>query len=177
MVLDIEALFQELDALEQLGIDIHNRIRIADNAHVLLKYHKIIDAKREENKNFQTIGTTKKGIGICYADKIERTGIRIGELLNPNFYTDTLPKLVAQKNHILQNVYNTDPVSLEEIETELRGYSVKIAKLLINLPYYINIEAMSGKRILLEGAQGAMLDVDFGTYPYVTSSNPTTGGL
>ena len=176
MVLDIQALFEELDMLEKSGIDVRNRIRIADNAHVLLKYHKIIDQKREESNVFETIGTTKKGIGVCYGDKVERSGIRIGDLLSEDFYKNRLPKLIEQKNNLLVKVYETQPLSLEEITTELRGYAKLISKLLINLPYYINMEAKAGKRILLEGAQGAMLDIDFGTYPYVTSSSPITGG-
>ena len=176
MVIDIEALFLEIEGLEKKGIDASSRIRIADNAHVLLPVHRKIDGLKEESSGDHKIGTTKKGIGICYADKVSRMGIRIGELLTDNFYSDRLPHLIEKKNEILVKIYGAEPIGLKETEEYLKGVREKLKDKLINAPYYLNMELASGKKILLEGAQGTMLDLDFGTYPYVTSSNPTTGG-
>ncbi|MDH5719115.1 MAG: adenylosuccinate synthase [Spirochaetia bacterium] len=176
MVIEPNAFFDELNQLEKRGIEIDGRIRIADNAHVLLPYHSLIDAKREENMSITKIGTTKRGIGICYGDKVNRTGIRIGELLDDGFYKNRLPLLISEKNIILKNIYNEKEINLTETEDFLRSLGQKLKKYLINAPYYLNLEIASGKRVLLEGAQGTMLDVDFGTYPFVTSSNPTIGG-
>ena len=176
MVIDIEALFSEIEGLEKKGIDAGSRIRIADNAHVLLPVHRKIDEFKEENSGDHKIGTTKKGIGICYADKVSRMGIRIGELLTDNFYSDRLPHLIEKKNETLVKIYGAEPIDLKETEEYLKRFHYRLKDKLINAPYYLNMELASGKKILLEGAQGTMLDLDFGTYPYVTSSNPTTGG-
>lgn len=176
MVIDPEALFEEVSKLEEQGIDTKGRIRIADNAHLLLPYHKIIDAKREENPNGQKIGTTKRGIGVCYGDKVNRWGIRMGDLLCEDFYSDRLGRILDIKNKVLTEVYGAEPVKKDELESYLRSLAEKIKDFLVNTSYYLNMEISSGKNVLLEGAQGTMLDLDFGTYPYVTSSNPTTGG-
>lgn len=176
MVIDPDALFAELEAIEKRGIEATKRIRLADNAHLLLPFHSTIDTKREEKMGAQKIGTTKRGIGICYGDKVNRWGIRLGNLLSENFYHKRLPMLIEQKNEILQKIYEADPVDLKETEAYLRDLAEKLKPMMINAPYYLNMELASNKRVLLEGAQGTMLDLDFGTYPFVTSSNPTTGG-
>lgn len=176
MVIDPEALFKELDDLTARGISARDRIRIADNAHLLLPYHREIDALREERAGGHKIGTTKRGIGVCYSDKVNRWGIRMGDLFCDSFFERRLPNLVEQTNATLQNLYQTKPVDLPQLTSYLQDLKEKLKGMLICAPYYLNLELASGKKILLEGAQGTMLDLDFGTYPYVTSSNPTTGG-
>ena len=176
MVIDPDAMFDEIAELEAKGIQPTGRLRIADNAHLLMPYHKEIDVRSEEASGAHKIGTTKRGIGACYSDKVNRQGIRIGMLYSDAFFSETLPRLVEQKNKLLTRMYDAPPVNLNELKDKLMTLREKIRDMIVNCPYYLNMELASGKRILLEGAQGTMLDLDFGTYPYVTSSNPTTGG-
>ena len=176
MVIDPEAFFTELNLLEKQGINTDGRIRIADNAHLLLPHHHLIDSKKEEGDSELFIGTTKRGIGVCYGDKINRWGIRLGDLLDEGFYKNRLPALLANTNKLLTRLYNEEPIPAKKMEDSLRETGKKIEPFLVNLPYYLDLEISADRSILLEGAQGTMLDVDHGTYPYVTSSNPTTGG-
>jgi len=176
MVIDTDAFFSEIEALEKRGVEFYDRIRVADNAHVLLDYHKVIDQKSEEHSGSSKIGTTKRGIGICYGDKAYRLGIRVADLYSEQFYRERLPYLIEQKNIVLTKVYNLEPIQLKDIDKKLRLLAEKLEKYVINVSFYLNMELASGKKVMLEGAQGTMLDLDFGTYPFVTSSNPTTGG-
>ena len=176
MVIDPDAFLSEIEILKKRGILIDSRIRIADNAHLLLPYHKLIDAKIETLNEKLVIGTTKKGIGACYSDKINRWGIRLGDLLDENFYDNRLIALLERKNYILKNMYDLEPIDLKKIKAYLREIAKKLEPFLFNVAYYLDLEISGGRNILLEGAQGTMLDIDHGTYPYVTSSNPTVGG-
>ncbi|HNL12061.1 MAG TPA: adenylosuccinate synthase, partial [Turneriella sp.] len=142
----------------------------------LMPYHKEIDVRSEEASGAHKIGTTKRGIGACYSDKVNRQGIRIGMLYSDEFFASTLPRLVEQKNRLLTKMYDAPPIDLAAMKEKLLALREKLRDMVVNAPYYLNMELASGKRVLLEGAQGTMLDLDFGTYPYVTSSNPTTGG-
>jgi adenylosuccinate synthase len=176
MVIDPDALFKELDSLEKRGIQYTERLRIADNVHVLLPHHKIIDQKSEESSGDQKIGTTKRGIGVCYSDKVSRVGIRLADLYSDGFYKNRLPYLIQNKNQTLEKIYNEPALDIASVESYLKDVARKLQKYLVNVSYYLNAELASGKKIMLEGAQGTMLDLDHGTYPFVTSSNPTTGG-
>lgn len=176
MVIDPTALFNEIKEVEDQGIEAKNRIRIADNAHLLLPFHKQIDILREDSSGDHKIGTTRRGIGVCYSDKVNRWGIRLGDLLCEDFFARRLPMLVEMKSRTLTKLYQQPELKFAEIKEYLEEIREKIRGMLINVPYYLNMELAGGKRVLLEGAQGTMLDLDFGTYPYVTSSNPTTGG-
>ena len=176
MVIDANAFFSEIKILNNQGIITKNRIRIADNAHLLLPHHGLVDAKAEGSNQKLMIGTTKKGIGACYSDKINRLGIRLGDLFDNKFYENRLPALVDQKNTLLKNIYDLDPIDLQAMVKHLKETANKFEPFLINVSYYLNLEILAGRNLLLEGAQGTMLDIDHGTYPYVTSSNPTTGG-
>lgn len=176
MVIDPDAMFDEIAELEAKGIQPSGRLRIADNAHLLMPYHKEIDVRSEEASGAHKIGTTKRGIGACYSDKVNRQGIRIGMLYSDEFFANTLPRLVEQKNRLLTRMYDAPPIDLAAMKDKLLALREKLRDMVVNAPYYLNMELASGKRVLLEGAQGTMLDLDFGTYPYVTSSNPTTGG-
>ncbi len=176
MVIDPSAFFSELKNLEEKGIDYSDRIRIADNAHILLDYHRMADSKSEEDSGSHKIGTTKRGIGHCYADKVDRTGIRMADLYSDHFYRERLGYIIERKNKFLEKAYGLEPVNRNEVEAYLRDMGARLKKYLVNVSYYLNMELASGRKVLLEGAQGTMLDLDHGTYPYVTSSNPTTGG-
>lgn len=176
MVIDPEAFFQELSEIEKRGVNTEGRLRIADNAHLLLPYHKLLDGLKEDSLGADKIGTTRRGIGICYGDKVNRIGIRVGDIFSESFYQKRLPIIVREKNLILEKIYAQEALQLQELGDYLRDLATKLKKYIINVPYYLNLELESNKRVLLEGAQGTMLDLDHGTYPYVTSSNPTCGG-
>ena len=176
MAIDPDAFFKELGELESRGIQYEDRLRISDNAHILLEHHGFIDQKMEERSGDQKIGTTKRGIGMCYADKVDRIGIRVADLYSESFYEVRLPHIVQKKSEVLTKVYDLEPIDLKKITEYLKGVGEKMKKFVVNGSYYLNMELSSGKRVLLEGAQGTMLDLDHGTYPFVTSSNPTTGG-
>jgi len=176
MVIDPQAFFTELETLKSRGIEFESRLRVADNAHILLPYHSLMDQHSEEKEGGLKIGTTKRGIGFCYADKVSRWGIRIADLYSDNFYKDRLPKLIEHNRIKMEKLYELNPSPLAQITTELKEVAEKLRPYIVNVSYYLNMELGSGKKVLLEGAQGTMLDLDHGTYPFVTSSNPTTGG-
>jgi adenylosuccinate synthase len=177
VVLDTEYLLKECEALEQEGFDVYNKLYISDACHIILPPHGIIDAHRERNSSPSTkIGTTGKGIGICYADKMMRIGIRVGDLLDEEVLKEKLKFFLSKKNDELVKLYHVEPVSFEQAYNNLICFRDKFKSRIINTSYYLHNELMKGKEVLLEGAQGVGLDIDFGTYPYVTSSNPTTGG-
>ncbi|MES0488936.1 MAG: adenylosuccinate synthase [Leptospirales bacterium] len=177
MAIDPEAFFEELGELESKGIQYEDRLRISDNAHILLEHHSLMDRKIEERSSADNkIGTTKRGIGMCYADKVDRIGIRVGDLYSKSFYEIRLPHIVQKKSEILEKVYNLEPLDLKKVTEHLQSVGERMKKFVVNGSYYLNMELSSEKRVLLEGAQGTMLDLDHGTYPFVTSSNPTTGG-
>ncbi len=176
VVLDPEQFISELDALRAKGIDVDYRVFISDAAHLILPYHKAIDSALEELRS-NRIGTTGRGIGPSYADKCFRTGIRVGDIFEDE---DVLEEKVRQtlelKNLQLEKMHGRDPFSIDEIMEILLRFKDRVQKMVINTAYYLNEESDKGKKIILEGAQGFGLDIDHGTYPYVTSSNPTIGG-
>jgi len=176
MAIDPEAFFNELDSLEKKGIQYKDRIRVADNAHILLPHHRLMDQKSEESSGDNKIGTTKRGIGLCYADKVARVGIRLADMYTEGFYKNRLPYLIEKKNILLDKIYGIAGLDINEVSDYLKGYAEKFQRHVVNVSYYLNMELASGKKVMLEGAQGTMLDLDYGTYPFVTSSNPTTGG-
>ncbi|MDX1958778.1 MAG: adenylosuccinate synthase [Leptospiraceae bacterium] len=177
VVLDPHFFVEECDSLTKEGFPVYDRIFISDACHIILPFHKTIDSALESSAlPGEKIGTTKRGIGICYADKMMRTGLRAGDLLDKDTLKVKLKSIVDRKNTVLRKLYEVEEVSFDELYSSLVDISKRIGKLIINTPYYLNEELKKGKHILLEGAQGTGLDVDFGTYPYVTSSNSTSGG-
>ncbi len=170
-VINIPTLLEEINELKEKGIDVHNRIFISDRAHLLLGYHKIIDGIQEERKKGKKVGTTLRGIGPAYTDKISRQGIRMGDLLNFSTFAEKL-RTNAEK-HMKTYGFEFD------IEKELNIHKDAldiIQGYIINTTEYIHKSHKKGKTVLIEGAQGTHLDIDHGTYPYVTSSNTTCGG-
>ncbi|PYZ96233.1 adenylosuccinate synthase [Alteribacter lacisalsi] len=176
MVIDPKALVEELAYLHDKGVDTSN-LRISNRAHIILPYHLKLDAVEEESKGVNKIGTTKKGIGPAYMDKAARTGIRIADLLDKETFEEKLEVNLRDKNRLLEKVYETDGFTKEEILEEYYDYGQQIAKYVIDTSVVLNDALDAGKRVLFEGAQGVMLDIDQGTYPFVTSSNPIAGGV
>ncbi len=174
VVVDLEVLFHELETLSSMGIS--PDIKISSMAHVILPLHKQIDALIEKFRGKSAVGTTKKGIGPTYMDKVSRLGIRIGDLLDPESLSGKL-KLVYDFRSVLIRALGEEPIiSYDDLYQTLVNFGARIKDMVVNGPVYLNEQIADGKNILLEGAQGTMLDIDFGSYPYVTSSNTTAGG-
>lgn len=176
VVIDPKAFLDEIKTLESRGICTSN-IRIDERAHVIFPYHKRIDVLAEEERGETKIGTTKKGIGPCYMDKVERTGIRLGEMIDKDLFKERLFPQVDRKNKILKKIYNVEGFCKESMLRDYEQYAAQIKKYVTDTTIIMHEALVSNKRVLLEGAQGALLDVDLGTYPYVTSSHPTSGGF
>lgn len=174
VVVDPKALLDEIRTLESKGIKIGRRLLISNDAHVIFPYHRKLDELREAKK--KKIGTTKKGIGPCYADKVARLGIRFADLLNENVFKDKLNENLDEKNPIFSRIYNVEGYSFNKLYAEYSGYGKRIKKYICDTTVFLNEAISNRKRVLLEGAQGTLLDVDHGTYPFVTSSNSTSGG-
>lgn len=174
VVVDPVKLYEELQYLQQAGVDI-SRLRISSRAHVIMPYHRLLDRLEEESRGDSKIGTTGRGIGPAYVDKAARTGIRMIDLLDRNVLVDKLSKILPAKNRMIERVYGYSPITVEEILVELEP-AVQAVKQYVTDTSELLMDAINaGKNILFEGAQGTLLDVDFGTYPFVTSSNPTAG--
>ena len=176
VVVDPQVLLEEIKSLQKRGIDIGNNLKISDQVHLIFPYHKIIDSLREAKKATRRIGTTGRGIGPCYADKINRCGIRLVDLLDRDVFREKLKLTLAEKNEIFRKIYRHRGFSFKKIYDEYLNYAEKIRKYVFDCAEFLNAAIKKGKNILFEGAQGTVLDVDFGTYPYVTSSSATAGG-
>lgn len=174
VVVDPKALLEEIQMLESKGIKIDSRLLVSKDAHIIFPYHRKLDELREAKK--KNIGTTKKGIGPCYADKVARLGIRFVDLLNDAVFRDKLKTNLEEKNAILSKIYNVEGYSFDALYTEYTGYAKRLKKYICDTAVALNAAIKARKKILFEGAQGTLLDVDHGTYPYVTSSNSTAGG-
>jgi adenylosuccinate synthase len=176
MVIDPKALVAELDYLHGFGFSTKN-LKISDRAHVIMPYHIKLDSVEEESRGQNKIGTTRKGIGPAYMDKAARIGIRIADLLDKDEFARKLERNLAEKNRLLEKMYNTSGFDLNEILEEYLGYAEIIRPYVTDTSVVLNDAIDRGNRVLFEGAQGVLLDIDQGTYPYVTSSNPSAGGV
>lgn len=174
VVIDPTALLDEIKFLESNGISVDGRLFVSQNAHLIMPYHKLLDSINESGEN--KIGTTGRGIGPCYIDKFARKGIKIVDLLNRKALESKIRDNIAEKNNLLKKVYEHKELDVEAIVKEYLEFDKRIDKYIKDVPSFLNQAINDGSSILLEGAQGALLDVDHGTYPYVTSSNPTSGG-
>ncbi|MBM7580606.1 adenylosuccinate synthase [Jeotgalibacillus terrae] len=176
MVVDPKALVQELKYLHDRGVSTEN-LRISNRAHVILPYHLKLDEVEEERKGENKIGTTKKGIGPAYMDKAARAGIRIADLLDKESFEEKLENNLVEKNRMLERFYEVEGFTKEDIFEEYYEYGQQIAKYVCDTSVVLNDALDEARRVLFEGAQGVMLDIDQGTYPFVTSSNPVAGGV
>ncbi|MFJ7725861.1 adenylosuccinate synthase [Neobacillus sp. NPDC097160] len=176
MVVDPKALVAELAYLHEKGITTEN-LRISNRAHVILPYHLKLDEVEETRKGANKIGTTKKGIGPAYMDKAARVGIRIADLLDREIFEEKLEQNLEEKNRLFERIYETEGFKKEDILDEYYEYGQQVKKYVCDTSVVLNDALDDGKRVLFEGAQGVMLDIDQGTYPFVTSSNPVAGGV
>jgi adenylosuccinate synthase len=175
VVIDLEVLFHEIDALNARGIDT-SRLRVSANAHVITPYHVTIDKTTERFLGKRAIGTTGRGIGPTYADKINRVGIRIQDLFDPSILRQKVEGALVQKNSLLTKVYNRAAIRVDEVVAELLSYAERLRPMVADTALELHEALEAGKTVLFEGGQATMLDVDHGTYPFVTSSNATAGG-
>ena len=176
VVVDPAALLEEMDAMARRGIKFDQSLMISRNAHLIMPYHKALDVASENLKGNKKIGTTGRGIGPAYADKINRKGIRMAELLDPAAFREKLSSNTSEANFMLERFYNAPLVHQDQVYDEYMGYAKRLKKYIADTTLFLNDAIARNKKVLAEGAQGTHLDVDHGTYPFVTSSSPTAGG-
>lgn len=174
-VVDPKVLIEEMDMLSSRGID-PSRLKLSANAHLIMPYHRKLDAVIERHLGRQQIGTTKRGIGPAYMDKFSRFGIRVQDLFDPKIFRNKLETVLKDKNKLLTKVYNQMPMDLGPMISEYLGYAERLREHVADTSLLIYEALDGGKNVLFEGGQGTLLDIDHGTYPFVTSSNPTAGG-
>lgn len=175
VVLDPKVLLEELYYLEKRGIKT-GQLLISSNAQVIMPYHRLLDSLEEDARGEHKIGTTKRGIGPAYMDKAARIGIRVSDLIDRDEFSARLRRNLAEKNNFLTKLYGLEPLKFEEIFNEYQEYALKLRPYVTDSSLVINESIQNGEKILFEGAQGTLLDLDHGTYPYVTSSHPIAGG-
>ena len=175
VVVNPEVLLQELDGMKEKGVTV-SKLEISTRAHVIMPYHIRIDEEDEKLKGDAKIGTTKNGIGPCYADKINRVGIRIGDLMDKDIFAKKLRVNLKLKNRLFETYYGCQGFDFDTIYQEYLGYADRIRPYVKDTNYSANVYINEGRKVLFEGAQATMLDIDHGTYPFCTSSNPTAGG-
>jgi adenylosuccinate synthase len=177
VVIDPQVLLQEIDKLNQRHIfPANTRLFVSENAHMIMPYHKRIDLAREARRGGKKIGTTGRGIGPAYEDKVSRVGIRLSDLLDEEVFQEKLDAVMEEKNFYLTKYFGEEPVCKETVYEQYRAYAEQLRHYATDTSLVVNREIRRGKRILFEGAQGCHLDIDHGTYPFVTSSNTVTGG-
>jgi adenylosuccinate synthase len=175
VVLDVRVLFEEMDALAGLGIDT-SRLKVSGNAHLIMPYHLELDRVTERYLGTHALGTTKRGIGPAYADKASRIGLRVQDLTDPKIFRQKLEVVLKEKNLVLTRIYNRLPLDFESIAQEYLAHGERLAPYIAETSGLLYGALRQGRRVLLEGGQGTLLDLDHGTYPFVTSSNPVAGG-
>ena len=176
VVVEPQALIKEITDLRKRGIKVSDNLLISRNAHLIMPYHLVIDSASEKTKGKKCIGTTGRGIGPTYVDKMARTGIRVGDLLNPEAFREKLATNLRHVNFLMKNLYKMPVFSAKKIFDEYMGYARTLRKYIADTDLIINKAIAENKNLLLEGAQGTLLDIDHGTYPFVTSSNSIAGG-
>ena len=173
-VVDLGVLMSELEMLKEKNIDT-SKLKLSSNAHLIMPYHKLLDELIETKLGKNMIGTTKRGIGPCYADKIQRQGIRVQDLFDEKIFEEKVSTILEDKNEIITKIYNDKPFVLEEILSEFSEYRDTVKEIMTDTSLLISNAITEEKNVLFEGAQGTLLDIDHGTYPFVTSSNTTSG--
>ncbi|OGL42519.1 MAG: adenylosuccinate synthase [Candidatus Schekmanbacteria bacterium GWA2_38_11] len=177
VVIDPQAMVLEMEELKKGGVKIGNNLKVSKNAHLIMPYHKVLDRERENKLGKGKIGTTMRGVGPAYIDKIGRVGIRICDLIDEKVFREKLEENLLEKNFLIKNYFKAKPLSVSQIFDEYMGYRKIIKPFFADIGEILKKAIMSKKKLLFEGAQGSMLDVDHGTYPFVTSSNTTIGGV
>ncbi len=177
VVLDPEAFLHEVAGVEGRGVSVDGRLLVSEEAHLIMPYHKTIDHQSEQLRGKRKIGTTGRGIGPAYVDKVARIGIRLVDLMDEEIFRDKLEHNLEEKNVILKDLYRMPALSFDQIFDQYLDYGRKLAPFMTDTGRYLEDAIAAGKRVMFEGAQGTMLDVDHGTYPFVTSSSPVAGGI
>lgn len=177
VVVDPEVLAEEVRELEARGLDVRNRLRIDGRSHLILPYHIRLDSHREKALGKAKIGTTNRGIGPTYEDKVARVGIRVQDIFDEKILRTKLKSALREKNAIFENVYDEEPFDVDEVADRLLSYSELLGPMVVDTGAVLREALKNREQILVEGAQAALLDNDFGTYPFVTSSNPSVGGV
>lgn len=177
VVIDPVGLLEEMRHFESRGLSVRDRLFLSDRAHVVLGHHKKLEALSENALGAKAIGTTMRGIGPCYADKVSRNGIRMGDLLRPDYFRKRLEARLVQANQIIEKVYGEKPLTVDEVAAPALEAAREIGPMITDTVTLLNDAVDEGKRVLFEGAQAALLDIDFGTYPFVTSSNASALGV
>src|SRR6476469_9116124 len=175
VVIDPVALVAEIEGLRKVGIEVGKNLLISDCAHLVLPYHRALDERRELRKGQTKIGTTKRGIGPAYGDKAARTGLRMSDLMQPVLFSKKLQAKIRENNSILQ-AFDAEPINYREVNESYLAAGRTLRPFVTNTVVYLHRALQREKKILFEGAQGTFLDIDHGTYPFVTSSNTTAGG-
>lgn len=176
MVINPEALIDEINYIHDNGFSTEN-LKISDRAHVIMPYHLVLDGLEEDRKGVNKIGTTRKGIGPCYMDKAARNGIRIADLMDAEEFETRVRSIIVEKNQLIEQVYGSEPLDADKIVSEYLGFAEVLRPYVTDTSVVLNDAIDAGQKVLFEGAQGVMLDIDQGTYPFVTSSNPSAGGV
>jgi adenylosuccinate synthase len=176
VVINPKSLLKEIKYLNKRGIKTDN-LRISDRAHIIFPYHIKLDELEEQRRGNNKIGTTIRGIGPCYRDKVERVGLRLCDIFYKDSFEERLRKNIRDKNEIIVKLYNAEPLDEDEIVREYTEYLEEIKKYITDTTKLLNEAIRENKKVLFEGAQGTLLDIDFGTYPYLTSSHPISGGV
>ncbi len=174
VVVDLKVLLQEMHYLQEKGVDT-SRLKISDRCHLIMPYHIKQDECEEASKGSLKIGTTKNGIGPCYMDKSARIGLRMGDLLDKEYFVERLQNAVATKNNLLVKLYGAEPFDADAIAKDYLAMAEEILPMICDTSYLLDEALKAGQKVVFEGAQGTLLDIDHGTYPFVTSSNPTAG--
>ncbi len=176
VVIDPKVFMEELAFVQSQGIDTTGRLLISDRAHLILPYHRCLDGANEEQQGVKKIGTTGRGIGPAYMDKVGRIGVRTCDVLDKEVLAERINDTLAAHNRTLKSIYQCEPMDANDILDLCGTFAATVGDYITDTSVYIDKAIKEGKEILLEGAQGTMLDVDYGTYPFVTSSNPVAGG-
>jgi adenylosuccinate synthase len=175
VVVDPVGLLKEIDTLTDMGVRVNGNLFVSDTAHVVMPYHRLLDAQREVRKGRNRIGTTKRGIGPAYGDKAARTGLRMVDLIHPERFERLLRDRIREQNGVLRAL-GAKPLSFKAVHTEYKATARRLRPFVTNTVHYLHQQMLQGASMLFEGAQGTFLDIDHGTYPFVTSSNTTAGG-
>ncbi|MDZ7717038.1 MAG: adenylosuccinate synthase [Balneolaceae bacterium] len=176
VVIDPYALLEEIKTVEGMGVNLKDRLHISNSAHVILPYHQVLDQVKEKHRGEDAIGTTGRGIGPAYVSKVSRVGIRMSDLFHPEAFKSKVESNLKDINESLRHIYKVDTLDVQEILDDALAAADRLCPYIKNTSNILHEAIESGKEILLEGAQGSLLDIDHGTYPYVTSSSPTAGG-
>ena len=176
VVLSPEALFKEIDMLEAEGVPVAERLQLSVACQLILPYHSALDAAREAARGSDKIGTTGRGIGPAYEDKAARRGLRLGDLLDEKGFAEKLKTVMEYHNFVLEHYYKAEPLSYETVLADTLAYVDRLLPMMSDIPTRLHELSAAGENVMFEGAQGSLLDIDHGTYPYVTSSSTTAGG-